>query len=72
MSWIQLKSIGKIKIFNFAWLKSFKSEGKCKFKEDCAYKHIVNKESITSIKHAQEVVNLQQQQHNDVDNPSNE
>ena len=44
--------------------RSFESEGKCKFKEDCAYKHIVNKESEMSIKHAQDVVNLQQQLHN--------
>ena len=44
--------------------RSFESEGKCKFKEDYAYKHIVNKEFEMSIKHAQEVVNLQQQLHN--------
>ena len=44
--------------------RSFESEGKCKFNGDCAYKHIVNKESEMSIKYAQEVVNLQQQLHN--------
>ena len=38
--------------------RSLKSEGKCKFNKDCAYKPIVNKESEMSIKHAQEVVNL--------------
>ena len=43
--------------------RSFESEGNCKFKEECAYKHKVNKESDMSIKHAQEVENLQQQLH---------